>query len=136
METGKVKNIITILLSIGLALFFLFAGGTKLAGLEVHIENFRKLGLPVWFMYVTGAVEVAGAFLLIVPFLRFYGALLLAGTMGGAVLTQVVAGEVAAALLPLAFLFLSLGLAWLSRPEWLRSILCHHRVTGSLLSCK
>jgi len=40
---------------------FLMAGGSKLAGLEMHIESFTRYGLPIAFMYFIGAAEVAGA---------------------------------------------------------------------------
>jgi DoxX. len=40
---------------------FLFAGITKLAGTQMHIDNFDKWKLPQWFRVVTGLVEVLGA---------------------------------------------------------------------------
>lgn len=41
-------------------LAFLMAGGTKLAGVEMHTENFARWGYPNWFKYVTGSVELMG----------------------------------------------------------------------------
>ncbi len=136
MNARKLTNIIPRLLSYGLALFFFFTGATKLAGMEVYIDNFIKLGLPLWLLYVTGVFETTGALLLLVPYARFYGALLLSGTMGGAVLTQIIAGQFIMALVPLVFLMLSLTVTWFSRPEWLNTFLCDHSLTRPLQSCE
>jgi len=48
----------------GVSLFFLAAGGSKLAGMESAVDVFHRFGLPLWFMYLTAAIEIAGALLL------------------------------------------------------------------------
>ncbi|MFN2348017.1 MAG: DoxX family protein [Thioalkalivibrio sp.] len=50
-----------------LVLIFLLSGGAKLAGLEFEIEAFTRWGYPLWFMYLAGALEVAGGIALMVP---------------------------------------------------------------------
>ena len=81
------------LLAFVVALVFLAAGGTKFIPLPAHVENFTKWGFPLWFMYLTGGVEVAGALLFIIPMTRYYGATLLFFTMIGAIFTHIRAGE-------------------------------------------
>jgi len=44
--------------------------------------------LPRWFRYLTGALEVAGAILLLIPRTSGLGALMLVGVMIGAVVTH------------------------------------------------
>src|ERR1700722_2247182 len=56
---------------------FLAAGGSKLAAVPAMVEMFAKLGAGQWFRYVTGALEVIGAFALLVPRAAFYGAVVL-----------------------------------------------------------
>jgi putative oxidoreductase len=46
-------------------------------------------GLGQWFRYLTGALEVAGAILLLIPRTSGLGALMLAGVMVGAIVTHV-----------------------------------------------
>jgi putative oxidoreductase len=73
-----------------LALAFAAAGGAKLAGVPQMVQVFEAIGFGQWFRYVTGAVEVAGVLLLLIPATGFFGALLLAVTMVFGVLTHLV----------------------------------------------
>src|ERR1700761_1825008 len=70
------------------AFAFLAAGGSKLAAAPAMVEMFAKLGAGQWFRYLTGALEVIGAVALLVPRAAFYGAVLLAAVMVGAVVTH------------------------------------------------
>ncbi|MBI1930713.1 DoxX family protein [Candidatus Poribacteria bacterium] len=119
METVKTnrKNLVTLSVSVLLALVFLGSGGSKLAGVRMHIENFARWGYPNWFMYVTGLVEVAGAALVLVPATRFYGAALLVCTMLGAIVTHLKAGELAMLPPPFVLLVLAGLVAWVRRPK-------------------
>ncbi len=103
-------------LAILLALAFLGAGGSKLAGVEQHVTNFDKWGYPLWFMYVTGLIEVGGAAMLPFKRTRFFGAALLVATMTGAILTHIVAGEIGGPMVPpIVLLSLSGYLVWRER---------------------
>ena len=64
-----------------LALAFAGAAVTKLLGTDFQIEIFANLGLPTWFMYVTGVVEAVGVVALLIPRVSGLGALWLAATM-------------------------------------------------------
>ena len=94
---------------------FLAAGASKLAGAPPMVEMFGKLGAGQWFRYLTGALEVIGAVGLLVPRTRFYGALLLAIIMIGAVVTHlaILGGSPIPALVLLAIVG---TVAWLRRP--------------------
>jgi putative oxidoreductase len=72
-----------------LAAAFLAAGSAKLAGVLYMVELFEQIGLGQWFRVVTGAVEVIGAVVLVVPGLASLGALWLGFTMVCAVATHV-----------------------------------------------
>ena len=67
------------------ALAFLAAGATKLAGWTPNPQNFALWGLPSWSMYATGFIEVVGAVLLAIPLTRLIGAGVLIVVMIGAV---------------------------------------------------
>jgi uncharacterized membrane protein YphA (DoxX/SURF4 family) len=67
---------------------FLMAGFPKLAGAPEMVQTFEALGLGQWFRYLTGTIEVVSAIALLIPSLALYGALALAATMIGAILTH------------------------------------------------
>ena len=52
------------------------------------VDMFDKIGVGQWFRYVTGGIEVGSAFLLLLPGRAVFGAILLACTMVGAILTH------------------------------------------------
>lgn len=71
-----------------LALAFGAAGIAKLAGVPEMVQVFDAIGFGQWFRYVTGAIEIAGAALLLIPASGFVGGLLLFATMVGGVATH------------------------------------------------
>jgi hypothetical protein len=77
------------LLSLAVAFFFAVFGVEKLAGSPDWVMVFNRIGFGQWFRYVTGAVQLGGALLLVVYRTSVIGAALLAATMVGAVLVQV-----------------------------------------------
>jgi len=72
-----------------LALAFAAAGTAKLAGAAPMVLIFDHIGIGQWFRYVTGAVEITGVVLLLLPSGGFFGGLLMAATMVCAVATHV-----------------------------------------------
>src|ERR1700676_294947 len=88
-NSGKGRLITLWTLSGLVAVAFIGAGGTKLAGIPAMVEMFGKVGLGQWFRYVTGLLEVAGAIGLLIPRYAFYAAVLLAMVMVGAVIAEV-----------------------------------------------
>ncbi|MFC0240979.1 DoxX family protein [Rhodopseudomonas telluris] len=88
-----------------LAVVFLAAGGAKLYGVPMLVEEFQHIGLGQWFRYLTGMLEVLGACLLLVPPLGAFGAVVLSCVMIGATITHlfVIGGSPVPALVLLAF---------------------------------
>src|SRR6202163_70869 len=112
---SKVRLITLWTLSGLLALAFLGAGGTKLAGVPVMVEMFNKVGLGQWFRYFTGLLEVAGAIGLMIPHYAFYSAVLLGIVMVVAIIAEVaVIGDSPAP--PAVLLVLSGIIAYLRKP--------------------
>jgi hypothetical protein len=87
-----------------LALAFASAGGAKLYGVPMMVDEFEHMGLGQWFRYFTGSLEVLGALLVLVPSLAAFGALLLICIMIGATLMHlfVIGGSPVPALVLLA----------------------------------
>jgi putative oxidoreductase len=71
-----------------LALAFGAAGAAKLVGVQQLVELFGAIGFGQWFRYLTGAVEVVGALLMLIPAAGLIGGLLLTATCVGAVATH------------------------------------------------
>jgi len=72
-----------------LALAFLAAAFLKLSSNPKMVAEFGEIGLGQGFRYVTGAIEVIGAVLLLWPRTAFLGALTLLGICAGAFVAQV-----------------------------------------------
>ena len=93
---------------------FLAAGGSKLAAAPAMVEIFAKLGAGQWFRYLTGALEVIGAVALLVPRTSFYGAVVLAVVMAGAIVTHL--AVLGGSPIPALVLLVIVGtVAWLRR---------------------
>jgi uncharacterized membrane protein YphA (DoxX/SURF4 family) len=86
--SGKALTIALWVVQVGLAAMFFMAGGNKLAGNPMMVGLFDAIGIGQWFRYLTGALEVAGAALLLVPRAAGLGAALLVPVMLGAILTH------------------------------------------------
>jgi putative oxidoreductase len=113
--SGKGRFITLWTLSGIVAMAFLAAGGSKLAGATAMVELFDKVGLGQWFRYVTGLLEVVGAIGLLISRYAFYAAALLAMVMVGAIIAHVtVLGTSPAA--PVVLLVLSGTIAYLRKP--------------------
>ena len=48
-------------------IYFVMAGFGSLSGYPMMVETFDKIGIGQWFRYVTGAIEIASAILLLIP---------------------------------------------------------------------
>src|SRR5580765_2652689 len=87
-STGKFVNVLLWVLQIAAAGMFLMVGFLKLSGNAQLVGLFEAIGIGQWFRFLTGTLEVAGAFLLLIPRTSGVGALMLAGVMIGAVVTH------------------------------------------------
>ncbi len=98
------------------AVAFLATGGAKLVGAPLMVAVFDQVGIGQWFRYLTGAVEITGAVLILIPKAAILGAALLACTMAVAVFTHL--AVIGANPLPAAVLLsLNLLVLWLRQDE-------------------
>jgi uncharacterized membrane protein YphA (DoxX/SURF4 family) len=102
----KLKSIVSWLIAILLALPFLGSGVAKLTSQPMMLAEFAKLGLPVWFLYVTGAIEVVSAVLLLIPRATLVGAGLIVCVMVGALIAHLTHGQAAMIGAPVGLLIL------------------------------
>lgn len=114
--TDRIKVTAVWILSGLLGLLYLFAGGTKLAGMQTHVEHFARWGYPDWFRLVVGTIEVVCGAALLVPGLAFYAAVALGMNMLGAIYTELFRGEPPRAAFPLVLLLLLAVVAYARRP--------------------
>ena len=93
------------------AAMFLFAGSLKLIGVPLMVQEFGVIGLGQWFRYLTGAIEVVSAVLLLIPAVAAYGAAALAVTMVGAIIAHlfVIGGS---PVIPIVLLAATTTIAW------------------------
>jgi putative oxidoreductase len=98
-------------LQVASAAMFLLAGSMKLAGAPLMVQMFGVIGLGQWFRYLTGAIEVVAAVLLLIPSVAAYGAAALVVTMVGAIITHlfIVGGSPA---IPIVLLAATSTIAW------------------------
>ena len=113
---GKALNITLWTLQALVALAFVAAGSGKLLGSAAMIALFDAVGIGQWFRYVTGAFEVLGAVLLIIPGNAAFGAVLLACVMAGAIVAHLTVLHTAATA-PLVLFALSALIAWGRRSQ-------------------
>ena len=101
-------------LQLGTAAMFLFAGTLKVIGVPMMVDEFARIGLGQWFRYFTGGLELVSAVLILVPSFAVFGALALAATMIGAILTHlfVIGGSPA---VPVILLASTAWIAWTRR---------------------
>jgi putative oxidoreductase len=88
-------------------LLFIFFGGGKFrtSSNGPWIDLYKRIGFGQWFLYATGIIELAGAFLTLVPQTVSAGLILLGTTMVGAVLIDVIIlRQIADASVPFAIL--------------------------------
>jgi putative oxidoreductase len=88
------------------AIFFLVVGLEKLSTNPdgSWVKLFDAIGFGQWFRYFTGALQVGGAGLLLIPCTATIGATILACTMLGAVATHFYLGDPFSGIIPGAFL--------------------------------
>ena len=91
LSQPRSANIAVWILRVVVAALFLFAGVMKLSGQPMMVEEFDTVGLGQWFRYFTGAVEVVGAVVTLIPSVSVLGAVLLLAVDAGAFVAQVAA---------------------------------------------
>lgn len=111
--TGRTRNILTWILRVVVGLAFLGIGIEKLTGTMGTVPFFDAIGWGQWFRYVSGAMDTAGALLILVPRFTSYGALIITCTVGlGTVLCYT--KNLFNPVFPLGMTLLAASLAWLA----------------------
>jgi putative oxidoreductase len=116
LQRGRASLIALWLTQVALALMFLMAGGSKLAGVPAMVSLFDAVGLGQWFRCVTGIIEVIAGIALLVPSAAIFGAMLLIPTMLGAIVTNVFIVP-ASPVMPLLLLLAAAAVAWARRHQ-------------------
>ena len=119
--TSRTTTMVMWSLQILAAAAFVSAGAFKLAGAQPMVDLFTQIGLGQSFRILTGSIEVVAGLLLLWPITAGFAAVVLAGTMVGAVFTHafVIGGNPVPAIVLLA---ISLTIAWLRRARLLALI--------------
>jgi uncharacterized membrane protein YphA (DoxX/SURF4 family) len=108
-----VRPIFTWTYTVLLTLAFVGAGAAKLTAQPVMVEQFSRFGYPLWFMYLTGAIEFGAALLVLVPRFAHIAAAALACVMAGAIYAHLTHGEAGMVLPPILLLILALAVGTL-----------------------
>jgi hypothetical protein len=116
LQRGRASLIALWVTQVALALMFLMAGGSKLAGVPAMVSLFAALGLGQWFRYVTGVIEATSGILLLVPSAAIFGALLLIPVMLGAIAINLFVVP-ASPVMPLLLLIGAGAVAWVRRHQ-------------------
>ena len=96
---------------------FLLAGTPKILQAPVWVDKFDTWGYSKWFLVVTGAVEITGAILLLIPRLAVSGVAVLAAVMFGAAYTHIANAEGLQVARPAIFLAFLVLVGWMRRPR-------------------
>lgn len=106
-------------LPIPFGVLFVYIGWTKFDSHSMWVQIFTKIGIGQWFRYFTGAVQIAGGLLLVVPRTRLVGGAMIACTMLGAAAADLfILGYGPLAIVPLALCGMAAtiaGQAWIAR---------------------
>jgi putative oxidoreductase len=87
-RVGRFRRITLLAAKFALVLVFLATGTSKILGVQQLVDGFIQIGLGPWFRYLTGAIEIGGALLLLWPLTSGLGALILLGVSVGAFFVQ------------------------------------------------
>jgi putative oxidoreductase len=116
LRRGRASLIALWLAQVALALMFLMAGGSKLAGVPAMVSLFDAIGVGQWFRYVTGVIEVTSGIALLVPSAALFGAMLLIPTMLGAIVINLFVVP-SSPVMPLLLLLGAAAVAWVRRHQ-------------------
>src|SRR6202163_3875549 len=116
LQRSRASLVALWLTQVALALMFLMAGGSKLAGVPAMVSLFDQVGVGQWFRYVTGIIELTAGIALLVPSAAIFGAMLLIPTMLGAIVVNTFIVP-ASPMMPVLLLLLAAAVAWARRHQ-------------------
>jgi uncharacterized membrane protein YphA (DoxX/SURF4 family) len=107
------RTVVTWVLTVVLALAFLAAGLAKLTAAPMMVHEFSVFGLPLWFMYLTGTLELVSAIALLIPRTTGFAAALIVCIMLGALVAHLTHGQAAMIGAPVALLIIAVAVGTL-----------------------
>jgi hypothetical protein len=113
--TGRVFSAIAVLM-MGMS------GVMKVAHAASVVQGFGELGIPEYLIIPIGIIELTCVVVYVVPRTALLGAVLIAGYLGGAVLTSLRVGQAPTALAPFILGIMAMGGVWMREPR-LRALL-------------
>jgi uncharacterized membrane protein YphA (DoxX/SURF4 family) len=121
MATNKIAVWI---LTLFLALFFVYVSYRKFSGHEVTVGHFREWGYGNWLVIAVATLELIGAILLLFPVTTTCGALLLSLVMVGATYTLLSHEVWRTSVITITTLVLLLGLGYMRwNQSWILALL-------------
>ena len=117
MSSTTVKIVAVWIISGLLAAVFILAGTPKLLQQPQLVDMFAAWGYAPWFLVTVGALEVAGAILLLIPRIAIYGVALLGAIMLGAGYTHIANAEGLQVARPATFLVFLIVVGLMRRPR-------------------
>lgn len=87
---SRIDVLITWILRLGVAAVFFSVGTSKFGEHSSWIKIFDQIGLGQWFRYCTGALQLTGAALVLIPRTFLLGIGILGCTMAGAIAVWIV----------------------------------------------
>jgi putative oxidoreductase len=84
-ERVPTLDIIGWILRLAVCAVFVGVGATKFESQSMWVAIFNRIGFGDWFRYLTGALQIAGGVLFLIPRTAYAGAVLAGGTMVGAI---------------------------------------------------
>jgi uncharacterized membrane protein YphA (DoxX/SURF4 family) len=118
-------------LQIALALFYAVASAApKLLGVDAAADSFDRIGFGDWFMYLTGALELAGAIALVIPVLYQVAAVAMIGLMICATITQITVFNGDNVATPIIFILPLAVIAWARRDSTTELLALLRRASG------
>jgi uncharacterized membrane protein YphA (DoxX/SURF4 family) len=119
-EKQPQDRLIDWVLRVAVAVCFLFIGLGKFSS-DPHSDwpgIFQRIGFGVWFRYATGIIEATGGLLYLIPRATRIGAVLLVGTMAGAIVAHIwKLGDPVSSVIPLGLLIGVIVIALRVAPE-------------------
>jgi uncharacterized membrane protein YphA (DoxX/SURF4 family) len=116
VSSSRGLTIFTWILQILIGCLFLFAGASKLVGVEEMVNFFAQVGFGQWLRYFLGVLEVGSAVALFFPRQAFYGAAVLSVSLVGHIVIHAAVLHHPAAFL-VFLLAVALLIAYLRRPS-------------------
>jgi putative oxidoreductase len=108
---SRVDSLTTWLPRLAIAVVFVTIGSSKFRD-PMWVRLFDRIGFGQWFRYLTGAMQIAGGALTLVPKTSVIGIAMLACTMLGAGAVWIAFGQALGAFVPGTLLAILLVVGW------------------------